>query len=101
MSITTKLAFTISPPPNPSFAGTDLVGESHEFHNTISGIQQKVVYSTHSRIEERLTAPLTLKPQQLSANAHLQLFQPDVSQVPHTFNPSIVWRYFLAVRMNC
>jgi hypothetical protein len=37
MSITTKLAFTISPPPNPSFAGTDLVGESHEFHNTTSG----------------------------------------------------------------
>lgn len=67
----------ISPPPSPTFAGTDLVNESHECHNTIS---RKIGRRPIIRcIRNRGASEKPLILQQLSANTDLQLFRLDVS----------------------
>jgi hypothetical protein len=101
MSIT---GANISPPASPTFAGTDLVNESHECQDTTSGKigRRPIIRCVRSRgASER---PLIL--QQLSANTHLQLFRLDVSQVqygtPH-FEPLFCLGgkiYFLAVSIE-
>ena len=67
----------ISPPPSPTFAGTDLVNESHECHNTISGKIGRRPIIRCIRNRGASEKPLIL--QQLSANTDLQLFRLDVS----------------------
>jgi hypothetical protein len=98
MSIT-KLVF--SPPLSLGFAGTDLMGESHEFHNTVSGNTGNARLFDAFQNKGPSDSPLNLKLQQLSATRTCSFLNLTCRKYPTLCAPLLYGGTFLAVRMNC